>query len=84
MGEPAARIEGNPVSYVILTGADPGIAALAPEGVASISLVGGPTRLLAPHPRGGAYEGYGASRDGRTLYLARVYDNGDIWMATPP
>jgi hypothetical protein len=70
-------------SYVILTGSDR-IVALAPEGVVSMSLVGSPTRLLAAHPRNGAYQEYGVTRDGKTLYLSRMHDNGDIWMATPP
>jgi dipeptidyl aminopeptidase/acylaminoacyl peptidase len=70
-------------TYVIMTGSDR-VVALAPEGVVSISLVGGPTRLLAAHPRNGAYQEYGVTRDGKTLYLSRMHDNGDIWMATPP
>ncbi len=70
-------------SYALLLGSDR-IVTLAPHGVVSMSLAGGPTRLLASHPRNGAYQDYGMTRDGRTLYLTRIHDNADIWMATPP
>jgi Tol biopolymer transport system component len=80
-----AKIAGSRanVGYAILAGANRVVFSTA-EGVVSSNIAGGPTRLLAPHPANGKYGGYGVTRDGRTLYLMAIHDNGDIWMATPP
>ena len=41
-------------------------------------------RLLLPHPPAGRYFGMTLARDGRTLYLLRLYESANIWQATLP
>ncbi|HTR03209.1 MAG TPA: protein kinase [Thermoanaerobaculia bacterium] len=64
----------GPRSAVAVGGA--GIWLLDPDG--------GEPRLLLPSPAAGIYISTSLTTDGKTLYLGRLHENADIWMATPP
>jgi len=58
--------------------------AISAAGIWLLDPDGGEPRLLIASPAGGSYAYASPTTDGRTLYLGRVHENADIWMATPP
>jgi len=54
------------------------------EGLTAFKVDGGPPRLLVPHPKNSTFTFHHVAGDGRTVYLLRVNESADIWMATPP
>jgi Tol biopolymer transport system component len=61
-----------------------GLVFLTGNGLVRTDLQGKDPILLLSNPKGAAYSWAASSRDGKAIYLSRVHENSDIWMATPP
>jgi Tol biopolymer transport system component len=74
----------DPTAQICVPLPPDGLAFLTGTGLVRTDLHGKDPTLLLSNPKGATYSWAASSRDGRAIYLSRVHENSDIWMATPP